>query len=79
MIDSEVWDRIPSLRKSRNLRSQFRGGSFLLALPSIAVSAKMSPIMNFVNDWIRMEHPRILQKEEVISFSCIMKGKTITL
>jgi len=30
-------------------------GSFLLALLSIAVSAKMSPIINFANDWIRMD------------------------
>ena len=54
-------------------------GSFLLALLSIAVSAKMSPIMNFANDGIRMDHPRILQKEELCSCSCMMKGKTIIL
>ena len=31
------------------------------------------------NGWMRMDHTRILQKEELISCSCMMIGKTIIL
>ena len=50
------------------LKQEHRG-SFLLALKSIAVSANMSPTLNFANSWIRlrMDNLRILRKEEVIT------------
>ena len=40
---------------------------------------KVSPIMKFSNDWLRMDHPWILQKEKVISCSCTRKGKVLNI
>ena len=85
-VDRFSWQTKPSFSAAISSSSAGRlvAGTHRFFLASVAkycsvLSTKMSPIMNYANDWIRMDFPRILQKEEVISCSCIMKGLTIII